>query len=53
MIVQVVGDILALPSPRRPWLDAFREAMSAYVEARFEGESDSSQIIDELLVELI
>ena len=47
-------DFFGLPlEQREEWLDAFREAMSAYVEARFEGESDSSQIIDELLVELI
>ena len=27
MVVQVSGDILALPSPRHPWLDAFRDAV--------------------------
>jgi len=25
MVVQVVGDILAMPSPRKPWLDVFRD----------------------------
>jgi len=25
MVVQVVGDILAMTSPRKPWLDVFRD----------------------------